>query len=161
MTPTLGTHGVLAGSATPDARTGPGRPEPRAGPGRPEPRAGPEGGARDERGAVTAELAIVLPAVVVLLLACAVLGAAVLGQIRCADAARAGARAAAIGESEEQVVAVAQQLAGDEAAVTVSREGAWVVVEVSRPVAGDLLGLRGLSASATARAWVEPGGSGG
>lgn len=119
----------------------------------------PEGEA--ERGAVTAELAIVLPAVVLLLLVCAVLGSAVLGQIRCADAARAGARAAAIGESHEQIVAVAQQLAGEDAEVVVSRDGAWVEVQVRRPVAGDLVGLGALQASATARAWVEPGGPGG
>lgn len=130
-------------------------------------RAGGRGGAPArprvgaERGAVTAELAILLPAVVLLLLVCGVLGAAVLGQIRCADAARAGARAAAIGESHEQVVAVAQQLAGDDAEVLVSRDGAWVEVRVARPVAGELVGLGALQASATARAWVEPGGPGG
>ncbi|MEE6281515.1 TadE family type IV pilus minor pilin [Georgenia sunbinii] len=107
---------------------------------------------------MTAEIAIVLPAVVLVLLVCCVLGAAVLGQVRCADAARAGARAAAIGEDREVVLATARQLAGADAQVVIVVEGAWVRVEVSRQVAGDLVGLRGLRASATASAWVEPGG---
>lgn len=124
-------------------------------------RRSPRVAGRTEAGTVTAELAIVLPAVVLVLLVCCVVGAATLGQIRCADAARAGARAAALGESHAIVVATARQLAGDAAEVNVAYEGEWVRVEVSSSVAGDLVGLRGLRASATARALVEPGGPGG
>lgn len=113
--------------------------------------------ARAERGSVTAELALVLPAVVVVLLVCLTLGAAVLGQVRCADAARAAARAAAIGEPASAVVAVARDLAGSDAAVTVDEGGGWVEVTVSRQVASGFPGVGGLRAEASARAWVEPG----
>ncbi|TNC17554.1 pilus assembly protein TadE [Georgenia sp. 311] len=113
--------------------------------------------AREERGSVTAELALLLPAVVVVLLVCLTLGAAVLGQVRCADAARAAARAAAIGEPAAVVAAVARELAGPEADVTVAEDGGWVEVRVSRQVASDVPGLSGLRAAAVARAWVEPG----
>src|SRR5690606_25540001 len=74
--------------------------------------AGRRSGADGQRGSVTAELALLLPAVVVVLLVCTTLGAAVLGQVRCADAARAAARAAAIGEPASVVQAVARDLAG-------------------------------------------------
>lgn len=110
-----------------------------------------------ERGAVTAELALVLPAVVMVLLVCCTLGAAVLGQVRCADAARAGARAAAIGEPAAVVLSVARELAGADAEVSIEADGAWVEVVVSRPVAAGVLGAGTLEARASARAWVEPG----
>ncbi|HLV04191.1 TadE family type IV pilus minor pilin [uncultured Georgenia sp.] len=106
---------------------------------------------------MTAELALVLPAVVVVLLVCTTLGLAAVGQLRCADAARAAARAAAIGEPADVVLAVAQDLAGPDAAVTVTRRGEWVEVTVSRPVGAVLPGVEALRASAEARAWVEPG----
>src|SRR5690625_4727426 len=124
-------------------------------------RAAPDGGQRGtarvdtdggQRGSVTAELALLLPAVVVVLLVCATLGAAAIGQLQCADAARAAARAAAIGEPAAAVAAVARDLAGAHAQVQVDREGEWVEVTVTRPMAGALE----LSARGTARAWVEP-----
>lgn len=114
--------------------------------------------ARHERGSVTAELALLLPAVVVVLLVCLTLGGAALGQLRCADAARAAARSAAIGEPTSVVVEVARTLAGPDADVTVSRHEQWVEVSVSRPVASSVPGAGSLRARATARAWVEPGG---
>lgn len=112
---------------------------------------------RTERGAVTAELALVLPAVVVVLLVCAALGASALGQLRCADAARAAARAAAIGEPVVVVEDVARDLAGADAQVSVTRDGGWVEVVVSRPVAAGPTWLGELRAEGAARAWVEPG----
>ncbi len=112
---------------------------------------------RGERGAVTAELALVLPAVVMVLLVCCTLGAAVLGQVRCADAARAAARAAAIGEPVTVVAAVARDLAGADAEVSVDVDGSWVEVVVVRPVAAGVLGAGTLEARGSARAWVEPG----
>lgn len=110
-----------------------------------------------ERGTVTVEVALVLPAVVMVLLVCCTLAAAVLGQVRCADAARAAARAAAIGEPAAVVVAVARDLAGDGAQVTVDEDGQWVEVVVTRPLASALPGTGGLRARGSARAWVEPG----
>lgn len=112
---------------------------------------------RSDRGAVTAELALVLPAVVMVLLVCCTLGAAVLGQVRCADAARAAARAAAIGEPAAVVSSVARELAGADAEVSVATDGSWVEVVVSRSVAPGVLGAGTLEARASARAWVEPG----
>ena len=114
--------------------------------------------AHRERGSVTAELALVLPAVVVVLLVCLTLGAASLGQLRCADAARAAARSAAIGEPASVVVDVARELAGPDADVTVSHSGQWVEVAVSTGIASSVPGIGELRARASARAWVEPGG---
>ena len=56
-----------------------------------------------DRGAATAELAVALPAVVVVLAAVLSVGQAVLTQVSCVDAARAGARAAARGDDLDQV----------------------------------------------------------
>ena len=108
------------------------------------------------RGSVTVELALALPAVVLLLVAVLTLGSAVVGQLRCADAARAGARAAALGEGSAEIAAIAGRVAGDGATVGVSRTGVWVTVTVGGSVlAGpDLGGSLHTHASAVAR--VEP-----
>lgn len=113
------------------------------------------GGARPPRdtGTVTAELALLLPAVTLLLLVLLAAAAAGVTQLRVADAARAGARAAAIGEGTSQIAATARQLAGGGAEVVVGTEDGFVVVEVSRPLPGILAGTR---ARATARAIPEP-----
>ncbi|WP_345044252.1 TadE family type IV pilus minor pilin [Georgenia daeguensis] len=105
---------------------------------------------------MTAELALVLPGVVLLLVALLTAASAALTQVRVADAARAGARAAALGESHGEVAGVARELAGDDAAVLVSEAGGYVVVEVSRDLAGPLRGA-GLTARSSARALPEPG----
>ncbi|NMR19782.1 TadE family type IV pilus minor pilin [Cellulomonas fimi] len=108
-----------------------------------------------ERGSVTAELALALPAVALLLAAVLVLGSAAVTHLRCADAARAAARAAALREDPAQVVATAKRLAGADAAVQIVRDDAWVTVTVTRAVSG-LEWAVPLRASATATAWVEP-----
>lgn len=90
---------------------------------------------------VTAEFAVVLPAVVfVLALSLGALGLA-WDQIRCVDAARAGARAASRGDSQEAVIRVASRAAPSEAVVSIGLSGQLVRVSVvSRPrVAQDLL----------------------
>jgi hypothetical protein len=110
-----------------------------------------------ESGMVTAEFAVVLPSVVlVLALSLGALGLA-LDQVRCVDAARAGARAASRGDSPRAVVLVASQAAPSEAMVSVSRFGDLVRVSVvSRPrVAASLLPAW-LRASSTASAVREP-----
>lgn len=130
---------------------------------RPQPRP-PAGGATRlrppaggrERGGVTAELAIVLPGVVLLLVALLTAASAAVTQVRVADAARAGARAAALGESHAHVGEVARRLAGDHAEVQVSGSGGYVVVEVTRDFSGPL-GLADLAARSSARALPEPG----
>lgn len=58
----------------------------------------------------------------------------VAAQIRCVDAARTGARAAARQDTEDAVVAVTKEAAPDGAAVTVARDGGEVrVTVVARP----------------------------
>ncbi|MFC7026016.1 TadE family type IV pilus minor pilin [Promicromonospora thailandica] len=108
-----------------------------------------------ERGTVTAELAVGLPAVVLVLVAVLTLAAASTAQMRALDAARAGARAVAIGEQEPAVRAVVARVGGPGAEMSLSHEGRWVRVTVTRPVAGD--GAFGpLRATGSATAWVEP-----
>ena len=71
---------------------------------------------------VTAETAVVLP-VLLLVLAGVVAAVVVVGaQLRCVDAAREGARAAARGEDTTAVIALAGRAAPDGAVVTVGGE---------------------------------------
>lgn len=109
-----------------------------------------------ERGSATAELAVALPAVVLLIAIVLVLATSAGAQLRCADAARAGARAAALGESTVAVTATATRLAGPGARVVLSHDGDWVTVTVSRPVASGPLEGAPLRAAASAVALVEP-----
>ena len=118
--------------------------------------------ARD-RGTVTAELALALPAVTVLLAAVLVVGSAGIGQLRCADAARAGARAAALGDSPDRIAQIVHRVAGSDATVEVDRSsaagpdgGEWVTVTVARPVGGERVAHAVLRARASAVARVEP-----
>jgi hypothetical protein len=115
------------------------------------------GSGSGEQGMVTAELAVVLPAVVfVLALSLGALGLA-LDQVRCVDAARAGARAASRGDSYAAVMLVARRAAPSTAMVSIGSSGDLVQVSVvSRPrVAGSLLPTW-LRASSTASAAREP-----
>lgn len=107
------------------------------------------------RGQATAELAVLLPAVVALLVVLLAAGAAVVTQVRVADAARAGARAAVAGETSAQVQRIAADLAGEGARVSIGAAGDMVSVEVSRALPGPP-GQWGLRASSVARAPVEP-----
>lgn len=80
---------------------------------------------------VTAETAVVLP-VLLFVLACAVAVVTLLGaQLRCVDAAREGARAAARGETDAAVVHVVGELAPDGAVARVTGEGDAVRVTVT------------------------------
>ncbi|SDG42358.1 TadE-like protein [Sinosporangium album] len=110
------------------------------------------------RGSITAETAAVLPVIVVVLAASLWMIAIVDGQLRCVDAARTGARAAARGESPDQVrQAVASSLPSG-AHVVVTRDGGAVRVEVAfkvRPEWGN--GLPGITVRATAVSAAEPG----
>jgi hypothetical protein len=106
---------------------------------------------------VTAEFAVVLPAVVlVLALSLGAMGLA-LDQVRCVDAARAGARAASRGDSYGAVMLVTRRAAPPRAVVSTSASGDLVQVSVvSRPrLAGSLL-PGWLRASSTASSALEP-----
>ena len=74
---------------------------------------------RRDRGMVTAELAVTLPAVVLVLGLCLAGISAGIDQIRCVDAARLGARAAARGDSLGSVRAAAVAAAPAEAVVSI------------------------------------------
>jgi len=83
---------------------------------------------------VTAELAMTLPALVLVtgLLMWAV--AAVSTQMRCVDAARAAARSLARGDSAAAATASARALAPGQATIQLSRAGGTVVVRVTATV---------------------------
>ncbi|WP_458174567.1 TadE family type IV pilus minor pilin [Modestobacter lacusdianchii] len=100
---------------------------------------------------VTAETAVVLP-VLLVVLAGAVAAVVVVGaQLRCVDAAREGARAAARGDEHGRVVALAGRAAPDGARTDVGGDGESVRVTVSVTVAplGPLPWRVEVSASAT------------
>jgi len=109
-----------------------------------------------DRGAVTAELAVGLPVVVLLLVAVLSLAAASTAQMRALDAARAGARAYAIGEDDAAARQAVAQVGGADAELSVTRDGTWVRVTVTRPVVGGWFAGAPVRASGDATAWVEP-----
>jgi len=106
--------------------------------------------AHRDQGSVTAELAVALPAVVVVLLLVLGLGAASVAQVRTVDAARTAARLAAIGDDDGAIRAAAHRVAGAGAVVEVRREPPWVTVSVRSGV------VVGVQVAASASAWVEP-----
>lgn len=101
-------------------------------------------------GYVTAETAVVIPALVLLfgMLLWGVMAAA--QHIQCVDGARAGARAAARGEKETAVSAAARSAAPKGASVETSREGDLVRVRVEARTTGPGPLTLGLSAQAVA-----------
>ena len=114
---------------------------------------------------VTAETAVLLPVLVVVLAAAVFVLACVAAQLKCVDAARSAARVAARGEPAAVVVGTADRLAPSGARVSVgagSRLGGTATVEVVvraqvRPFGGALRGLPAVGVSARAVAAVEPG----
>ena len=101
---------------------------------------------------VTAELAVAIPAVVLVLAICLTGVTAGVDQIRCVDAARVGARAAARGDSPASVREVALAAGPAGARVTVVADGARVkvTVEARSGGAGGVLPSWPLVADATA-----------
>jgi hypothetical protein len=110
---------------------------------------------RRDGGTVTAELAVALPGVVLLAVALLVAGQAAIGEVRCTDAARAGARLAARGEPASAVLAETIRLAPPGAQVGVSRAGDEVRVEVSSPLGSPAPSWARLTMRASAVASVE------
>jgi Flp pilus assembly protein TadG len=91
---------------------------------------------RDARGAVTAELALVLPLLVAVTTGLVWLLAVGAAQLRAVDAARETARALARGDTPGAAVAVGEQVAPDGAAVRVSTSDGRVHVTVTGEVTG-------------------------
>ncbi|MEU0302392.1 TadE family type IV pilus minor pilin [Streptomyces sp. NPDC006175] len=110
-------------------------------------------GPSDDRGTVTAEAAMALPVLVAFVLALLWALVAASDQIRCVDAARAGARAAARSEPEDSVRSAAQEAAPGRARVAVERTGGLWRVRVEAPTPGP--GPLGLTLSAEAVALAE------
>ncbi len=91
-------------------------------------------GDRGDRGTATAELAVVIPAVVLLAASGVWAVAAAAAQLRCVDAAGTGARALARGETTAAVSRAVAEVAPAGAAVSISRTGELAVVEVRMTV---------------------------
>ncbi|MBT8162160.1 pilus assembly protein [Arthrobacter sp. GN70] len=111
--------------------------------------------ATPDLGAVTAEFAVTLPAVLLLLALLLAGSSAGITQLRLEEAAKAGARALARGDGNAAVEGIVRKLAGDAASTIVAEDGGWIVVTVSAKVAGPLGSLIPWKLSAVASAKVE------
>jgi Flp pilus assembly protein TadG len=109
-----------------------------------------------ESGAITAEFATALPAVMMIGIALVAIGAAFTTQFRVHDAARVGARLTALGKDSYTVKNEVAAIARGNASVVITGSQNWVTVNVFRgfDVGPAWLPAVGLSSSATA--WVEP-----
>lgn len=116
----------------------------------------PEGliGRRADEGSVTAELAVGLPAVILLMLAALTAVSAVITKLECVDAARQAARAAARGDSG---TVAGGRAAPSGASVAVDTSGGRVRATVRAPVRPLGAHLPTFTVSADAVAEPEPG----
>ncbi|WEV26816.1 pilus assembly protein [Streptomyces sp. 71268] len=96
----------------------------------------PRPAGRGDRGAVSAEAAVVLPTLALFALTLIWGLMAASAHIQCVDAARAGARAAARSETPAAAMAAARSAAPRDARITMSREGELVRVRVETRTAG-------------------------
>jgi len=114
--------------------------------------------ARGQRGYVTAETAVVLPVLLIVLTMAVWVLACVSAQLRCTDAAAMAARAAARGESTAEAVSAGHLVAPEGAEIQVRVSGDQVHVQVQtevRPFGAALQGLPGFSVHARAVAARE------
>jgi hypothetical protein len=95
------------------------------------PAAGPARHRRRDDGMVTAELAVALPALVLVMVAALYGVALVTAQLRCVDAAAVGARLAARGESAQLVRAAALGGAPESARLEIARSATVVTATVA------------------------------
>jgi Flp pilus assembly protein TadG len=115
---------------------------------------------RSERGAVTAELAMVLPILVAVTIGLVWLLSIGVAQVRTVDAARETARAVARGDDTGEAIARGQRVAPEGARVAVTTSDGHVVATATGHVAGPggLFGfLPGVEVSAEAVAAAEEG----
>ncbi|GAB2763222.1 TadE family type IV pilus minor pilin [Sinomonas soli] len=112
--------------------------------------AGAHEGPASPRGSVTAEFAVAVPAVILLL--GFLLGAvsAAVCQVRVEEAARAGARAVARGEDPGTVAREIARVAGAGTEHSIDASAGVVTVRVSTAVPGPVAAAAGLRAQATA-----------
>lgn len=97
--------------------------------------------AKAETGSVTAEFAILLPAMTVLLAILLFSVAAGILQLRLEEGARAGARALARGDSSVEVLEIVARVSGQKVDVSVGTSGGYATVTVQGRVGGVLSGL--------------------
>ncbi len=97
--------------------------------------------AEESRGAVTAEFAVALPAVVVLVVLCLSLTGVVVRSLGCQDAASAIARELAMSGSSVDEDAVVRRMAGEGASVLVTQEGSGFAVVTTCPSLPGPLGV--------------------
>ena len=112
----------------------------------------------DDRGSATAETAIVLPVVFVMVMVLLLTGVGLGSQVRLESAARGAARELARGEDSAAAVEVARRIGGEDLQISISGSGEWVRVEVRRTLeapTGPLSGA-GWTLSADAEARREP-----
>jgi Flp pilus assembly protein TadG len=116
---------------------------------------------------VTAEFAVALPAVLLLLAMLLAGASAGVTQLRIEEAARGGARALARGEDPAAVQAIVRTLAGTSATASVAADGEWLSVTVADRVGGPLgatvpwtltakATTRSETRAAAATRWFEP-----
>ncbi|SKC05963.1 TadE-like protein [Arthrobacter sp. 49Tsu3.1M3] len=111
------------------------------------------------RGAVTAEFAVALPSVVLLLAVLLAGSAAGVMQLRVEEAARGGARALARGAAAGEVGEIVRRLAGETADSEVMHDGEWQRVTVSGRVPGAVGTLIPWALSASVWAHAEAPGA--
>lgn len=83
-------------------------------------------------GMVTAEAALILPLVAIVVLALVWLMSVGIEQVRVVDAARDAARALARGTQQNDAISAARRTAGSSATVTIRHKGRLVLVTVSQ-----------------------------
>ena len=115
-----------------------------------------------DRASATAETAVALPALVLVLACCLWAVSLAATALRTAEAARTGARAAARGESAAAVADAARRSGGPGVEVATTTSGELLTVRVTARAAVPFPGLRGLLPALTftreATARVEPRG---
>lgn len=115
---------------------------------------------KETHGAVTAEFAVALPAIVLIVGIAINIAAVGIQQIRLQESAAVAARQLARGEDTSHINSAVTTMAGAEVSVSTSTSGQWASVELSRPAPGPLgwLNISQLTADAQApNQWVvEP-----
>lgn len=105
--------------------------------------------ARSEAGMATAELALSFPAVILVLVALGLTGAAGMGQVQVNAAARAACRAVAIGQSPGEASAKSQELIGGQGSIQISVNATDIQCRAQRKLTG-LMSLAGFTVSSQA-----------
>lgn len=110
----------------------------------------PHGAADSERGPVTAEFALAIPAVILVLLLVLSLGLQSATRVALEEGARAAARELARGETAATAEQIARNTAGDDVSVVISASGEYTTVVLTQQVR--VLGLIELDADQQAEA---------